>query len=278
MSVEVKVIEDSQNVNGDRVTTLQLRYPRMIHSEVMTHRVFSRNASSSRAIPTEKAVKKALDEMIFPVRWGKNQPGMQPHEMNLSTEEGIEASLIWQEMAEACAEGVLKLAKLGVHKQWANRPLEWFSHISVVLTSTDWDNFFLLRDHSAAQDEFQILAGKIKDARNLSVPRDLGHNQWHLPYVRQGERSDHNLSDLLVMSAARCARVSYDNHDGSTSTLEEDQKLFNRLVGSIPQHMSPVEHQAMPAYGRHGNFLGWKQLRQFVEDSVPLSHVPGISA
>lgn len=263
--ITAKVVCDSISPDGVRLTTLQLQYPRMIHSEFMTHRVFSRNASSSRAIPTSKLSLLGAHNMVYPHRWGKNKPGMQPSEESLSGPELEEAIALWEDMAQVCLAGARRLAELGVHKQWANRPLEWFGTISVVVTATEWSNFFALRDHPAAQDEIRILAQGIKNAMGGSMPKLVPFGKWHLPYIRP-EEVGLPLTDVLAMSAARCARVSYLNHDGVSPSLAEDISLFHRLVGSVPQHMSPVEHQAVPLAGWHGNFHGWKQHRQYIEN------------
>lgn len=264
--VSVKVIEDSVSPDNLRLTTLQLKYPRYIHAEFMTHRVFSRNASSSRAIPVAKLAAAATENMVYPARWGKNQAGMQPSEENLSPEDADKAKKIWDKMAAVCANGAQQLSELGLHKQWANRPLEWFGMISVVVSATDWENFHHVRSHSAAQDEVRQLSDKIKEVRAESVPKGLMRDEWHLPYVSEEERENYFLTDCIKISSARCARVSYNKHDGTSSSVEDDVSLYERLVGSYPQHMSPVEHQATPMPGRWGNFHGWKQHRQFLEE------------
>src|ERR1700693_1578480 len=80
MTVSAKIVADSVGQAGQRITTMQLRYPKFIHGEFMTHRVFSRNASSSRAIPVERLIQDVIDDPAMPVFWGKNQKGMQAKE------------------------------------------------------------------------------------------------------------------------------------------------------------------------------------------------------
>lgn len=272
---EARIIEHSISNDGVELTTFQLKYPRYIHAEFMTHRVFSRNASSSRAIPVEKLVQKSLDEMVFPIRWGLNQPGMQANEQELEGEKLAQAKLVWKRMAEYCADGVRELAELGLHKQWANRPLEWFGHIEVVVTATEWENFYHLRDHADAQPEIRELAQLMRKAHSESVPvlRD-GFNiedpfNWHLPYVTQQERAEHSVADLVRMSTARNARVSYLTHDKQEPVIEQDILLHERLVGGKPIHASPTEHIAYPISGTSwsGNFRGWHQYRKNIEET-----------
>lgn len=272
MSFDVKIIADSQG-RYSRITTMQLRYPRFIHAEFMTHRVFSRNASSSRAIPTAKLIEQARTDPACPIHWGKNQPGMQANE-ELTGEALLHAKEMWHAAANRAADNAETLAMIGAHKQIVNRIIEPFLHISVVVTSTEWENFFALRCHKDAQPEIRRLAEWMREALRRSIPRKLKPGQWHTPYVAEGECIA--LEDALVRSVARCARVSYEKHEGGQSTFEEDFKLFTRLVGATPRHSSPAEHQAMcnlidetdrwHIEGMSGNFSpAWVQYRKLLE-------------
>ena len=269
--ITANIIADSISHVGKRITTLELVYPRFIHAEVMTHRAFSRNASSSRAIPVNKAVNMALDEMVYPVRWGKNQSGMQAKGENLDEELSATAKLLWEYAARRCASAAQALGKMGVHKQWANRMIEWFSNIRVLVTATEWDNFFQLRDHPDAQDEIQILAQEIKKAMANSTPVQRSH---HTPYVEDWENEKWGFTDACKLSAARCCRVSYLKHDGTDPSYEEDMALFDRLAGSRPIHASPLEHQGLSykigAKFSSRNFRGWIQFREMWEDGNEL--------
>lgn len=281
------VIADSISPSGIRLTTLELKYPRLIHAEVLTHRTFSRNASSSRAIPVSRQLSlTAEDDIVLPIRWGKNVPGMQAGE-DLAPEVAAECEAVWRDMAEYCRRGAAKLASLGLHKQWANRPTEWFSTIRVVVTSTNWANWTALRDHKDAQPEIREIARLITAARKASPMEILANGEWHLPYVTFDEVEKHGgLTDptgnLRLVSAARCARVSYKTHDGRVSTLEEDLELCDRLIHTDLIHASPFEHQAKPDTvimelkptgrviwanrAKHGNLYGWQQHRKFLQN------------
>ena len=279
--ISAKIIEDSVFIRGTRLTTFQLKYPRYIHAELMTHRVFSRNASSSRAIPVGKLAQLSLEEMVEPIMWGINQPGMQSKDTELTGAALEKAKNTWRLMAEVCASGAAKLAELGLHKQWANRPLEWFGHINVVVTATEWDNWYALRNHPDAQPEIKALAQAMLLVQESSTPKDISNTddeelQWHLPYVSAEERNKYEIGVLRKLSAARCARVSYLKHDGANPNLAEDLLLYDRLVGSAPIHASPIEHQAVPDWKSldatkewSGNFRGWIQYRKLVEERLP---------
>lgn len=238
--MEVKIIEDSISEQGIRLTTLHLRYWRAIHAEFMTHRVFSRNARSSRAVP----VMTLLTEDIFIPQFGMNQKGMQSTEAASAVfQEEWERE--WCELAEITRKYVRKWGAGGMHKQWANRPLEWFGWIDVLVTSTDWSNFFALRDHMDAQPEFGLLAAEMGRQMDLSTPLELRPGQWHLPYITGEERNTLELTDLVKLSTARCARLSYKPFDGNAD-WDAELERFNKLVVSQPVHASPSEHQATP--------------------------------
>lgn len=289
MTIKATIIADSI-ANGIRLTTLELEYPRFIHSQMMTHRMFSRNASSSRAIPVEKIISQVEKNPAIPISWGKNKPGMQAGE-ELSNVEQQYARLDWISALEEAAYRAESLAETGVHKQIVNRLLEPFSHIKVIVTATEWDNFFKLRLHEDSQPEIQELARVMLSALKASKPQELNLGEWHLPYVSWEEIetwwfSGENPTNLglfevaVKCSVARCARVSYNNHDNSTPDIEKDIKLADKLLAA--GHMSCFEHQATPLkktigegwwletgvthldiYGGYwsNNFRGWKQYR-----------------
>lgn len=287
--ISAKVIEDSISAQGARLTTMQLCYPRLVHSEFMTHRVFSRNASSSRAIPVKKMIQMVRDEPAMPVHWGANQPGMQARE-ELTGYALDAAKKIWLRAARNAANIAEEMMQIGLHKQVANRILEPFQHIHVVVTATDWQNFFDLRAHPDADPNIQALAVAMRDAMEASVPTyrpiDGTIREWHLPYITADERADSLLMTdpalLIKMSAARCARVSYLRHDGIVPSIEDDLDLYSKLVDSVPMHASPIEHQARPLVRgdwRSGNFVGWNQYRKLVEQGLsPFVALPALAA
>jgi len=267
------VIADSISSYGKRITTLQLTYPRFIHSEFMTHRVFSRNAASSRAIPVAKMIEQVRTDPAMPIYWGLNQPGMQASK---EYDDPVVAETQWFVAARNASYQAEELAKLGLHKQIVNRVLEPFQWMHTIVTATEWDNFFELRCHSDAQPEFQALANAMRTALGESVPVERCgdmrcHGAWHLPYVSDDERASIATSTLTKLSAARCARVSYLKHDGTAPNGAEDTALFEKLVGGKPLHASPIEHQAWAAGAEDRNsrnFFGWHQYRALFESGL----------
>lgn len=266
MSIEVKIIEDSISHNGIRLITYQLRYPRFILAELNTHRVFSRSTSSSRAIPIKKIISQVWNNPVIPSEWSKNTAGMQAKE-RLGKFGSFFAKRIWLGMSKVACIHAYLFHLIGLHKQYSNRILEPWMWANTVVTSTEWDNFFTLRNHKDAQPDIQELAHKMLIEYFAHRPNFLEFEEWHLPYITNEERNSYDIDTLLKMSSARCARVSYNNHDGSTPDIQKDIELHDRLVKTKPEHASPTEHQAKPTDNTdfHKNFRGWYQYRHYIE-------------
>lgn len=272
------------------LSSILCRYPRPIHAELMTHRVLSRNSASSRAIPVEKLIQSAIDEPYIPLVWGKNQKGMQASEYF----EGPEKEWLvreWLKDRDDAVERARKYAQFGCHKQIVNRILEPFTHITVLISSTQWNNFLALRDHHAAEPHIQLLAKEVRrELERADNIQTLQPGQWHLPFIEKAdidtatlllENPEHGGSyeDLLIpLSVARCASTSYKTVDGFDMDLKRAVELHDRLVVAEPLHASPAEHvaQADNCFGsrestdvwghpsEHGNFVGFRQYRKML--------------
>lgn len=260
-----KIIVDTI-FNDKRIITLQVTMPRFILSQFNKHRAFSSNAASSRAIPVEKLITFVRETPFTPQQFGMNKAGMVAGE-SFDYETNRNLQEIWHRAAEMAAYHAETLMKKGVHKQWANRLLEPFLMTDVVVTATDWDNFFKLRLAEDSQPEMQTVAACMKDCIDKSIPRE---SRWHLPYVDYPQilsktlEEDDAFPKLACISAARCARVSYNNHDGSKTVESKDLELASKLLEH--GHMSPFEHCAMEsgASYREANFVGWKSYRRML--------------
>ena len=269
------IIADSINECGDRLTTFVLTYHRMIHSEFMTHRMLSKNASSSRAIPVEKMIAKVIADNVYPLHWGVNQKGMvADSEINEMRQE--EARSIWESARDNAIAHADALASIGVHKQVVNRLLEPFSTITVICSGTDYQNFFNQRCHADAQPEIQALAYKMDVEYKKSEPIELDFGCWHMPFIKVDDcreirvlhdRAEKQDEELIKIAVGRCARVSYLNHDGDRS-IDDDIKLHDRLLASKPAHLSPFEHIAMalPNSEKRANFRGFESYRYQLEN------------
>jgi thymidylate synthase ThyX len=268
--IKADIVADSQSNCGHRIISYILTYPRFIHAEIMTHRMFSRNAASSRAIPIEKMISKIEQQPAEPFYWGKNQKGMQAAE-ELSEEERTKALKIWHLSSKRQVKYARLLHKLGVHKQIANRLLEPFAHITTLVTATEWGNFFNLRAHPDAQPEFQELAYQMLDLYVNHEPVKKYPGEWHLPFADKYIPEGLNTNNLLKITIARAARLSYLTFEGDIDHAK-DYELHDRLLSS--GHWSPFEHAACCmdedeiladwSQGRRlqGNFTGWLPYRK----------------
>lgn len=232
-NIYAKVVLDSI-VNKSRVTTFEVRVPLLAWVQILTHRAFSRNAASNRAIPTKKLIESAT---FIPDEWPQNDKGMSPSE-TVSVEAATKATILWKNLMEKSVETALALHELGIHKEIANRVLSPFLIIKGLITSTEWQNFIDLRTHKTTQRETRLIAEQIRDYFATSELQDIPRVQYHLPFIKQGEEFK-TQTDFILVSAARCARVSYLNHDGKTD-LSKDIALAIDLLEN--QHMSPFEH------------------------------------
>ena len=261
----VKIVADSINTfTGDRITTFVLpRFPKVLLQELNTHRAFSRNAASSRAIPVEKMIERVQSDPYIP-KFTKAKKGMSGIEDDdqLFQEE---SELTWLRTLDWAIQGARKLLDIGVHKQNANRLLEPFARVPVIVTATEWDNFFKLRCDQAAHPDFREVAILMQKAMARSEPVGVSVGAWHIPLF------DESMIEVApevqrVMATARCARVSYTRHDGSAPTLDDDRRLHNSLLEN--GHLSPFEHCAKAITRDPGtrNFRGWKSYRATLED------------
>ncbi|MGV1944873.1 MULTISPECIES: FAD-dependent thymidylate synthase [unclassified Agrobacterium] len=301
-TITAQTILRSRNASApDKVlSTLLLRYPRFIHAEFMTHRCMSRNAASSRAIPVKKMIDDILADTAMPIHWGAAQKGMQadrecdapiiiPSKFGLS-EKGFHYTReeAWMTARNRVIDMARGFEEAGYHKQVINRLLEPFMHITVLVSSTEWDNFLELRDHKDAEPHIQMLAREIRKClEDESTVQTLEPGQWHLPFVSRyesGEMIEQIIqegaagADLRKLSVARCASTSYKTTDGFDMTLERAEAIYDKLH-SKPFHASPFEHVAqadevvkLGTMGKgwynpreHGNFVGFRQLRRQIE-------------
>lgn len=327
-NISATIIAHSKSaVDGKEIITYELEYHRYIHAESKTHRrvsmgdeeiilqdnvavmddeMLSRNAASSRAIPVSKMIDLVRTSPAVPIHWGKNQAGMQASEecdnkvwvepviSNCSDDcfngTPLEA---WLNTVENVAHQADNFSKAGYHKQITNRLLEPFQMIKVVVTATEWDNFFWLRFHKAAQPEIQELARCMLVAKKRSVAEVLNVGEWHTPYVAHHRFEDnvlvyvnektqsgrlmtilpYSLEEALKISASCCAQVSYRKTDDS---LEKADKVWQMLTTDERIHSSPTEHQATPIDRKSvSNFTFFKDIKEDAQQGVTHFDVNG---
>lgn len=283
--ISAEIIADSINSESVRLTTFILMMPRFILSEINTHRAFSRSSASSRAIPAKKLIESVATDPFIPVFWPKKHTGMQAQEY-FTAEEADELSLgsMWEEASEAMIIMSELFMSEGVSKQITNRLLEPFLWHQVLVTATDFENFFNLRADNLAEPHLELLANMMLAAYNGSKPAFVKSGDWHVPYganiILNPEEKDKFKEILepykfidkrlevrfnLSVASARCARMSYNQFDG-TFSYEKDIDLFKRL--SAVGHWGSYEHCARAESNKkyNGNFRGWTQLRKLFHD------------
>lgn len=267
MPIAARIVADSLNPANNRIVTWELTYNRGIHSEVMTHRESARNAASSRAIPVETIIRQVEEDPFIPQHWGAAQKGMQA-----SAElEGLprEASIaLWLELRDQAVRTARALLACGNHKQNVNRLLEPWMWMKTILTATTHENFFLLRDHSAAEPHFQTLARGMHTAFRESKPEHLEPEEWHLPYVPAEDRALCAAEGRhpREISVVRCARVSYYRPGEAKPDIREEWAKHDEMKTQRPLHASPFEHpcMALGSSARIGPFEGWLQYRKLL--------------
>lgn len=270
-----KVILDSISPVGDRLTTIEVSLHRYVLAEFNTHRVFSRNSASSRAIPYSKMRAKAVATPALPLSWPAEQSGMQGG-AELEPDKQDFARRRWLHARDQAVKTADELHMAGIHKSVINRLLEPFLPHTIIVSATDYSNFFAQRCNPAAQPEIRVAAEAMREAYDSSTPQPLRYGQWHTPYITKDDWTEAYSLGLSVeeqtelfkkISVARSARVSYLTHDG-VRDWDKDLDLFNRLVTAKPGHWSPLEHVATPKRTRdanRGNFVGWNQLRHYYD-------------
>lgn len=251
--ISAKIVADSINEFGCRITTMVLTYPRSIHAELMTHRMLSKNAASSRAIPYHKMRSAVINEGFFPHKYQKAHTGMQGSEY-FDNDSAKDNDDIIRNMKSRVLQFCDELNEKGVTKQVINRYLEPYQYYRVLVTATEWDNFIGLRAHGDAEIHIAELANEVLDALNGSTPKFLNPGQWHLPFGDSfdlasldldAKELNINVTELkIAVAIARCARVSYDNFNGSAHDYVKDYELFTKLFLNQPIHASPSEHVA----------------------------------
>lgn len=262
-----RILADSLSPGGSRLTTFEITFPRFVLAEFNTHRVLSRNSASSRAIPPEKQIERLLTAPFVP-QFGTRVKGMGSGELNPRQLECVE---IWLEARDDAVRHAQKLIEFNVDKARINRLLEPFMWHTVIVSATDWSNFFGLRTNEDAQPEFRVIAKMMLDEYLRNDPRQLEKGNWHLPMVNGQEYAELCSDDpddwtLPMLSAGRCARVSFDTHN-NFEPFEASLDRAGRLISSA--HWSPTEHQARAGGGDPGNFHGdWWQFRKMFENEA----------
>lgn len=267
---ECQIVADSVGPNGTRLTSLIITIPRIVLAELNTHRVFSRNSASSRAIPFRRQIDRLTADPFVPEEWGSNKRGMQAGKP-LDGWRADEADETWGRAMYSAINHARMLHEIGVHKELTNRLLEPFLPHPVLITATEWANFFSLRNHADAQPQIRRAAEAMQAAMEASEPRELQGGDWHLPFIGADERSSLGLERAIAVSVGRCARLSYLTHDGVRDPAK-DVALAESLLRN--GHMSPFEHVAQAI-----DLERWQRMTRIVsvlraEEAHPVDLLP----
>lgn len=246
----------ASRANGVTIHTLVCEFPLTILNQLLTHRAFSRNSSSARAVPVQKAVDQLIASPAQPI-WTAKGKGMQG---DLITDPAKLAALdqMHKHYTATAMSQALSMDEMGVHKQNAGRYLTPFQNCRIVLTATDWANWDHLRIDADAQPEIQELAEAIKVARDNAEIVDLGFGEYHVPFIKRhrainGEMEYYVETDegfelvgvdqAIKVSMSACAQTSYRKLDTS---MEKAELIIPKLFDGKKVHASPSEHQATP--------------------------------
>lgn len=229
--ISAKVIADSITKQGDRITTMLVTMPRIILAEFNTHRAFSRNTASSRAIPFEKMYESVEKHPFVPIAWQKDHKGMQGTEY-LSGDAEQRAILDWisaKYSALAAARSLNEFEK--VTKQIANRLLEPFMWSTVVVTSTEWENFFDLRCPQYTINWYP------ENRPEALEPSQVSFRSKRDAFIWEGE----NVSSVLPLEndVIGWLQINYGNAEIHMMALAEE--MWDALNESTPAKLEPGE-------------------------------------
>ncbi len=251
-SDRVTLLAYSQNYcTGNIVcTALFPEFPKLLQAELRTHRsariteTSNQSHFSSRAIPIQKALNQVKEDpfIFYLTAFEKGMNGSD----TLSNAQKTEARQVILEMRDYCVERVEQLMQIGIAKQDCNRYLEpWMKGSCIVTFSGEALAHFLdLRTKPGVQEDMRLHALELETLVNQSKPQQLNPGEWHIPYLDKWHPEGLGIAEILKVSAARCARTSYQNFDGNFA-VEKDFQLFDKLTQHNPPHFTPLEHQAI---------------------------------
>lgn len=288
-TIQAEIIADSVWPiigHNKRLTTFKLVVPHSVLGHLVRHRAFSLSVASNRALRSSSV----MDTLNYIPDWRTAQKGMQPAEFINDKNKRDYLDDIVYTLKNYTSEYVNEMVnKHNVAKELTNRYLAPFQLVTVLVTSSEYSNFFNLRDHQDAQYDTQIVARKMKKLLEENTPTYLERGEWHLPFISYGEAKDNTIIEQIAASVARCARTSYKlPNSENRSDIISDIRLFNKLI-TPPIHASPLEHVATPLrmsdiYASilpedktlnsafYGNTYGWVQLRKLFEfDDLPIT-------
>jgi thymidylate synthase ThyX len=220
--IKAKIVADSISPQGHRITTMLLTFPRFILAELNTHRVFSRNSASSRAIPFEKMVKMVEEDPFIPIAWQKDHRRMQGTEYLDPNKK-----YVWEEIHSAIKAQFLE----GFENEDRSQMLELFDrYVSDLfnsnspLTVVGW--WLKIKDMVVASAIILYGFGVTKQLCN----RLLEPFMWHTALVTATEFD--NFFKL------RCPQCTYKGE-----IFKSWKDLLNANLGTFPKTLNTIEER-----------------------------------
>lgn len=226
-NIKVEIVADSVNIQGDRLTSVVLTYPRMIHAEMMTHRMFSRNASSSRAVPVQKMIEAVKNNTFCPFEFQKAHKGMQGSEY-FTGQDKEDCIKLWLESAELALQQAEKMKEKGITKQIINRILEPYQYYTVLITSSQegWDNFFELR---CPQYEYKLGAETYYFKSWKELITFIKSTTDNKDYIESWE-------DETVLG-----KLQHNKGQAEIHIMDLAEKIYDAMNESTPRQLKPIE-------------------------------------
>jgi thymidylate synthase ThyX len=221
--IDVKILAATRPMGFGKYGLVSIEYvvPLYIHTEILTHRRFSRNASSARAMSTTRYAGLGY---YMPPQFYQSQKGMEASAQPIKHQ--WLARMVWSAAIQGTELAARVLERLKVAKEQRNRLIAPAKMVKGIITGTEsaWQSFFHLRNNKNADTAMQVFA---REAYHAIINTRWSYDTIHAPYD----------IDPLV-NAARAALVSYAKIESI-----DDYKLANRLLKD--GHMSPFEHYAV---------------------------------
>lgn len=229
--IEAKVIKHSKCPRGHELITYELIFPRFLLAELNTHRMFSKNSASSRAIPFKKMVEMIQNDPFIPIAWQKEHKGMQGTEY-LTGDEAKIAELRWLQANVDAIHRAQMLNLGGVTKQLCNRLLEPFMWHKVLLTTgkEGLQNFFELRCPQYELDEMDDYDDVIKTYKLKSKREILALGNWY-SHEREKFTSDFTNHDWLMINKGQA----------EIHMMELAESMYDTYNESVPQNLKEDE-------------------------------------
>ena len=254
MKNKVYIVGHSLSPQGDELITVLATFPRIILSEINTHRMLSKNTSSSRAIPFEKMVEAVQNDPFIPFAWQKHHSGMQGseyynkelvkdlklHNWHYESETTVveQLKVEWLQARDEAIIQATYLNELGLTKQLCNRLLEPFMWTTMLITGSreGWENFFNLRcpvykqwyyNDDGSQD-FEIRKSKKEYISKSGYPKSIF-------FIRPDK------SRVSMLEATNLDWLQRNEGQAEIHIMDLAEKIYDAINESTPKQLQAGE-------------------------------------